>query len=83
MSKVISPLPQVTKMCFGETVARTLHGLRINGEQGVPVDRIRDVAKQNGHDPNRLLNRVIGRRPYRARVEYRDNRRWLVLNKGR
>lgn len=69
------------KMCFGELVARTLHGLRVNGDVGVPVERIREVARQNGHDAGRLLNRVMSRR--RALIEYRDSRRWLVLNRSR
>lgn len=84
MLQSVSQVAQMTsqmpaKMCFGEAVARTLNGLRTNGDIGVPVERIREVAAKNGLDPTKLLNRVMGRR--RAHMEYRDNRRWLVLNK--
>ena len=83
MLQSLTLVPQMTsqpkKMSFGEAVARTIHGLRVNGPIGVAVERIREVAKQNDHDPARLISRIMGR--HRAHMEYRDNRRWLVLNK--
>lgn len=82
MSKVVTfaSVGTVQKMCFGEMVARTLNGLRTNGSVGLPIDRIKETAKQSGLDPSRVLNRITSRR--RARIEYRDGQRWVVINRS-
>jgi hypothetical protein len=67
----------VARMCFGAVVARALHGLRTNKVTGVPIESVRELANQNGHNFGRLLNRLMGRR--RAHIEDRGGHRWLVL----
>ena len=62
-------------MCRGEMVARMWNALRENPD-GLPFWTLRTQARQNGHSPTELLQRVL--KQGKAEIEMRNGARWFV-----